>query len=154
MAPPAARLLRQLCSEDQWPAQCSFRCALAGCLQNHDLPAVSFIKPLGSNNEHPGYADLLQGQQHVADIVEAVRTSPYWGHTLIIVTYDEHGGRWDHISPPTNNGVWGDGSRVPAIVIGQFAKTHFVDHTQHDKRASDWLRLVRMTSTLHRSTAA
>jgi phospholipase C len=56
----------------------------------------------------------------VADIVEAVRTS------------DEHGGRWDHVSPPTNNGVWGDGSRVPAIVIGQFAKIHFVDHTQHD----------------------
>jgi len=101
-------------------------------LKNHDLPAVSFIKPLGPNNEHPGYADLLQGQQHVADIVEAVRTSPYWGHTLIVVTYDEHGGRWDHVSPPTNNGIWGDGSRVPGIVIGPLAQDHFVDHTQHD----------------------
>ena len=101
-------------------------------LQNNSLPAVSFIKPLGPNNEHPGYADLQQGQQHVADIVSAVRNSPYWGHTLIVVTYDEHGGRWDHVSPPTSNGIWGDGSRVPAIVIGPFAKTHFVDHTQHD----------------------
>jgi acid phosphatase len=94
-------------------------------LQNHDLPAVSFIKPLGPNNEHPGYADLLQGQQHVADIVN-------WDESVIIVTYDEHGGRWDHIAPPTNNGVWGDGSRVPAIVIGPFAKRGFVDHSQHD----------------------
>jgi phospholipase C len=101
-------------------------------LQNNTLPAVSFIKPLGPNNEHPGYADLQQGQQHVADIVSAVRNSAYWGHTLIVVTYDEHGGRWDHVSPPTSNGIWGDGSRVPAIVIGPFAKTHFVDHTQHD----------------------
>ena len=101
-------------------------------LKNHDLPAVSFIKPLGPDNEHPGYADLLQGQQHVADIVEAVRQSPYWGHTLIVVTYDEHGGRWDHVSPPANNGIWGDGSRVPGLVLGPLAKEHFVDHTEHD----------------------
>jgi phospholipase C len=101
-------------------------------VQNHTLPRVSFIKPLGPNNEHPGYADLLQGQQHVADIVSAVQNSRYWENTLIIVTYDEHGGRWDHVSPPTNNGIWGDGARVPGIVIGRFAKRHFVDHKEHD----------------------
>jgi len=101
-------------------------------LQNNSLPAVSFIKPLGPDNEHPGYTDLQRGQQHVADIVNAVRNSSYWGHSLIVVTYDEHGGRWDHVAPPTSNGMWGDGSRVPAIVIGPFAKSHFVDHTQHD----------------------
>ena len=101
-------------------------------LQNGDLPAVSFIKPLGPNNEHPGYADLLQGQQHVADIVSAVQNSDYWDQTLIVVTYDEHGGRWDHVSPPTRNGIWGDGARVPAIVIGPFAKSHFIDHNEHD----------------------
>jgi acid phosphatase len=101
-------------------------------LENHSLPAVSFIKPLGPDNEHPGYASLLQGQQHVADIVKAVRDSGYWNSTLIIVTYDEHGGRWDHVAPPNNNGVWGDGARVPGLIIGKFAKRHYVDHTQHD----------------------
>jgi phospholipase C len=101
-------------------------------LENERLPSVVFIKPLGPNNEHPGYADLLQGQQHVADLVNAVKHSDYWEDSLIIVTYDEHGGRWDHVTPPTSNGVWGDGSRVPAIVIGPFAKRGFVDHTQHD----------------------
>ena len=101
-------------------------------LTNHSLPSVVFIKPLGPNNEHPGYASLLQGQQHVADIVKAVKNSGYWEQSLIIVTYDEHGGRWDHVTPPASNGVWGDGSRVPAIVIGPFAKTGFVDHAQHD----------------------
>jgi phospholipase C len=49
------------------------------------LPAVTFIKPLGPDNEHPGYAGLLQGQQHVADLVSAVKDSDYWGNTLIIV---------------------------------------------------------------------
>ncbi|HEY4049969.1 MAG TPA: acid phosphatase [Acidobacteriaceae bacterium] len=103
-----------------------------GDLQNNTLPAVSFIKPLGPNNEHPGYTDLLTGQQHVADLVNAVKQSDYWDQTLIIVTYDEHGGRWDHVPPPTRNGVWGDGSRVPAIVIGPFAKQGYIDHKEHD----------------------
>jgi len=100
-------------------------------LKHERLPAVSFIKALGPDNEHPGYAGLLQGQQHVADLVSAVQHSDYWEDSLIVVTYDEHGGRWDHVTPPVN-GIWGDGTRVPAIVIGPLAKRHFVDHTQYD----------------------
>jgi phospholipase C len=101
-------------------------------LANGRLPAVSFIKPLGPDNEHPGYANLIQGQQHVADIVHAVQNSPDWAHTAVIVTYDENGGFWDHVSPPTANGIWGEGTRVPALVISPYSKPGFVDHTQHD----------------------
>jgi acid phosphatase len=101
-------------------------------LQSRGLPSVVFIKALGPDNEHPGYAGLLQGQQHVADLVTAVKKSEYWEDALIIVTYDEHGGRWDHVTPPNSNGIWGDGSRVPAILIGPHAKRSFVDHTQYD----------------------
>jgi phospholipase C len=61
-----------------------------------------------------------------------VKQSGYWDQTLIVVTYDEHGGRWDHVPPPLNNGVWGDGARVPAVVIGPFAKRGFIDHEEHD----------------------
>jgi phospholipase C len=100
-------------------------------LKKERLPSVVFIKALGPDNEHPGYAGLLQGQQHVADLVNAVKHSDYWEDTLIVVTYDEHGGRWDHVSPPVT-GIWGDGSRVPAIIIGPLAKSHYVDHTQYD----------------------
>jgi len=100
-------------------------------LKNERLPKVSFIKALGPDNEHPGYAGLLQGQEHVADLVTAVKNSDYWEDTLIIVTYDEHGGRWDHVSPPVTS-IWGDGERVPAILIGPLAKRGFVDHTQYD----------------------
>ena len=100
-------------------------------LKTEHLPAVAFIKALGPDNEHPGYAGLLQGQQHVADLVSAVKDSDYWEDTLIIVTYDEHGGRWDHVTPPVT-GIWGDGTRVPAIIIGPLAKRRFVDHTQYN----------------------
>jgi len=100
-------------------------------LHNNVLPAVSFIKPIGENNEHPGYASLLAGQQHVAALVQAVQSSPYWKNTAIIITYDENGGRWDHVSPPAID-RWGPGTRVPFIVVSPWAKHGYVDHTQYE----------------------
>jgi phospholipase C len=100
-------------------------------LANGTLPAVSFIKPLGPDNEHPGYASLLRGQQHVADLVHAIQNSPDWAQTAVLITYDENGGRWDHVSPPSRD-EWGDGVRVPAIIISPYAKQGYVDHEQHD----------------------
>ena len=101
-------------------------------IHNNQLPAVSFIKPLGPDNEHPGYASLVQGQQHVASLIQAVQNSPYWKNTAIIITYDENGGRWDHVSPPAPADRWGVGTRVPAIVISPWAKHGYVDHTQYE----------------------
>jgi phospholipase C len=95
------------------------------------IPSVSFIKPLGRFNEHPGYATLMEGQQHVVQLIEAVRRSRYWPSSAIIVTYDENGGFWDHVPPPRFD-RWGPGSRVPAIVISPYAKRGFVDHTPYD----------------------
>jgi phospholipase C len=95
------------------------------------LPAVSFVKPIGELNEHPGYAVIVDGEQHVIDLINAVRNGPNWGDTAIIVTYDEHGGFWDHVAPPTTD-RWGPGSRVPAMVISPFAKKGYVDSTVYD----------------------
>jgi phospholipase C len=100
-------------------------------LTNGTLPSVSFIKPLGPDNEHPGYANELRGQQHVADLVSAVKASQYWQDCAIIVTYDENGGRWDHVPPPAID-KWGPGTRVPGIIISPLAKRHFVDSTQYE----------------------
>ncbi len=103
-----------------------------GDIANNTLPSVSFVKFLGPDNEHPGYASLAQGQQHVADLVAAVQANPaLWAHTAIIITYDEHGGRWDHVTPPVRD-LWGPGVRVPAIVISPYAKQGVVDHRQRD----------------------
>ncbi len=100
-------------------------------LKSNSLPAVVFVKALGTDNEHPSSSTPMRGQQHAADLVKAVQDSPYWKDTLIIYTYDENGGRWDHVAPPKGD-RWGPGTRVPTIFISPFAKKGFVDHTQYE----------------------
>ncbi len=100
-------------------------------LSSNTLPAVSFIKAIGEENEHPGYADLASGQQYTANLVAAVQNSPYWKDTAIIITYDENGGRWDHVAVPKVD-RWGPGTRVPTIIISPYARRGFVDHTRYD----------------------
>ena len=95
------------------------------------LPAVTFYKPQGNLNEHPGYTDELSGDQHIADVIAHLEKSPQWGNMLVVVTYDENGGFWDHVAPPKAD-RWGPGNRVPAIIISPFAKMGTVDHSQYD----------------------
>jgi acid phosphatase len=95
------------------------------------LPQVAFYKPQGNLNEHPGYAEILSGDRHIADVIAHLESSPQWPHMVVIVTYDENGGFWDHVAPPKGD-RWGPGSRIPAIIISPFAKRHYVDHTQYD----------------------
>ena len=96
------------------------------------LPAVSFVKPLGSLNEHPAYSTVVAAEQHAVDLVTAVMNGPQWKDTAIIVTYDENGGFWDHVAPPVAPDGWGPGVRVPTIVISPYARKGFVDHTVYD----------------------
>ena len=95
------------------------------------LPAVTFYKPQGNLNEHSGYAAVLAGDQHIADVIAHLEKSPQWGHMLVIVTYDENGGIWDHVTPPKAD-RWGPGSRIPTLIVSPYAKRGFVDHTQYD----------------------
>jgi phospholipase C len=95
------------------------------------LPAVVFWKPVGEENEHPGYANISSGDAHTAEMIERIRKSPVWKSTVIVVTYDENGGMWDHVAPPKVD-KWGPGSRVPTVVVSPFARRHYVDHTLYD----------------------
>jgi len=95
------------------------------------LPAVSFIKPLGANNEHPGYSTVIAGETHALELINAVLNGPNGKDAVIILTYDENGGFWDHVAPPVID-KWGPGSRIPAIIISPFAKKGYVDHTQYE----------------------
>ena len=95
------------------------------------LPSVSFVKPSGLENEHPGYTDLLTGEKHVLDLINAVRNGPNWKDAAIIVTYDENGGFWDHVAPPVRD-KWGPGTRVPTLIISPYAKRGFVDKTPYE----------------------
>jgi len=96
------------------------------------LPAVSFVKPIGLENEHPGYTDVVTGEKHVKSLIDEVRNGPNWKDCVIIVTYDENGGFWDHVSPPVVDKKWGPGTRIPGIIISPFAKKGFVDHMQYE----------------------
>ncbi len=67
----------------------------------------------------------------MADLVNKIQNSSAWKDTAIIITYDENGGRWDHVAPPVIDG-FGPGTRVPMIIISPYAKRGFVDHTQYE----------------------
>jgi acid phosphatase len=103
------------------------------------LKQVSFIKPLGEDNEHPGYASEDEGGKRLVELIDAVVTGPNGHDTLIIVTYDEFGGFWDHVPPPPHNDdelapydAWGPGTRVPALLVSKRFQRSGVDHAAHD----------------------
>jgi acid phosphatase len=95
------------------------------------LPAVVFYKPQGNLNQHAGYASVAEGDAHIAGLVEKLRSGPQWSHMVIVITYDEYGGAWDHVAPPQGD-LLGPGARIPALVISPFAKKGTVDHTPYD----------------------
>jgi phospholipase C len=104
-----------------------------------NLPSVSFVKPVGQENEHPGYASEPNGSDHLVSLLEMIRTSACAKDTMVVVAYDEFGGQWDHVSPPGQGGTpgvhdeWGPGTRIPALVIAPGLRGNFaVDHTQYD----------------------
>jgi acid phosphatase len=103
------------------------------------LKRVSFVKPIGEENEHPGYTGEDQGSDHLVSLLQAIEGSKCAKDTMVIVTYDEFGGQWDHVPPPGLGGTpgpsdqWGPGTRIPTLVIAPFLKESFVvDHTQYD----------------------
>ena len=65
-----------------------------------NLKAVSFVKPVGAENEHPGYASESAGSSHLVELLEAIEESDCRKDTLVVVAYDEFGGTWDHVPPP------------------------------------------------------
>ncbi|MGE5129117.1 MAG: acid phosphatase [Sphingomonadaceae bacterium] len=99
------------------------------------LPQVAFFKPAGRYTEHPSYTDLMSGDEHIDMLLHKLVKSPQWRHMAIIVTYDENGGFWDHVPPPSGPGWgdrWGPGTRIPAIIVSPYARRGYVDKTPYD----------------------
>jgi phospholipase C len=112
------------------------------------LPHVAFVDPrlMGedtgtTNDDHP-FGDIRAGDSFLNDIYQAVTTSPAWSSTVLVVSFDEWGGFFDHVPPPAapippSDRAAGNldglrGFRVPAIVISPFARRQFVSHTLYD----------------------
>jgi acid phosphatase len=115
------------------------RAALIDDALKGTLPAVVFYKPVGLLNQHPGYSSLVVGDGEIAHVVDVLQHSPQWPHMLILVTYDEFGGQFDHVAPPKGD-LMGPGTRIPAVIISPFARTGYVDHTQYD--TASFMRFV------------
>lgn len=98
--------------------------------KNGTLPQVSWIEKTTPWDEHPP-ADIHTGQSMMESIFTAVREGPQWDSTVVLHTYDEGGGFFDH-RPPKEVDAFGSGIRVPMIVISPLAKKDHVDLTYSD----------------------
>jgi phospholipase C len=94
------------------------------------LPHVSWVIPQYRYSEHPP-TSVCAGERWTTKLVNQIMRSPEWSTTLIVLTYDEPGGFYDHASVPTLDHL-GYGPRVPMLVISPFAKPGFIDHHTYD----------------------
>ena len=104
-------------------------------IEKGTLPAVSFYKPVGMQTQHPSYTDVQSGDSHIDSVLHKLKASAQWKNMLVVVTYDENGGYWDHVPPPTGPGfsdAFGPGTRVPALLIGPSVKKGFIDSNVYD----------------------
>ena len=104
--------------------------------KNGTLPSLSIIDPdFLTNDDHPSH-NIQLGQALIATLVSAVMQSPQWSKTLFVITYDEHGGFYDHVAPPKLADDLADftqaGFRVPTLLIGPTVRQGFVDSTVYD----------------------
>jgi phospholipase C len=98
---------------------------------NNSLPAVSYLKP-GDDDGHPGYSTLAAFENFLSHTVAEIQNQPkLWKSTAIFVTMDEGGGYYDS-GPVQPVSYFGDGTRVPLLVVSPYTKAGHVDHSYAD----------------------
>jgi phospholipase C len=103
------------------------------------LDSVSFVKPIGLENEHPGYMSEGRGSDHLVQLLQSLQNSKCASDTMVVRHLRRVRRQWDHVSPPGQGGApgphdkWGPGTRIPALIIApQTESTFAADHTQYD----------------------
>ncbi len=119
-------------------------------ISNGTLPAVSFVKPSGYVDGHPSSSKLDLFELFTKKIVDMVQASPYWQSTAIFITFDEGGGYYDsgYIQPLD---FFGDGTRIPLLIVSPYSTggivTHgYGDHVSIDKFIERNWRIGTITS--------
>ena len=97
----------------------------------------------GGSSQHPSDS-LAAGEAMIADVYNTISSSPIWECSMLIITYDEHGGFYDHVVPPPGPSPDGEighkhhfdfrqlGARVPAVVVSPWIPAHTIDHRRYD----------------------
>jgi phospholipase C len=97
-------------------------------VQSGRLPRVSWLMPPVEVSDHPGYDGLCVGENWTVRTINALMRTPEWRHMVIVLTWDDFGGFYDHVPPPHLD-LYGLGPRVPAIIISPWSRPGFIDHT-------------------------
>jgi phospholipase C len=101
-------------------------------ISNNSVPAVSFVVPKNIYSGHPGYSAPGNYELFLQDLIQKVQANPtLWANTAILITTDEGGGYFD-TGAIQNLDFFGDGPRIPLIVVSPYAKKGYVDHVYHD----------------------
>ena len=113
------------------------------------LPSVSLVDPESWQGSEENPQDIHTGEYYASLIINAVLDSPVWDRTVLVLTYDEHGGYYDHVAPPRAvrpdsirpevpaSRTYGDlysyyGFRVPTVIVSPWARRNYVSHVVHD----------------------
>jgi len=99
-------------------------------IRSGSLPSVAWIFPSPEECEHP-LTDVRIGMWYVTAVANALMKSSSWQNTVLVVTWDEYGGFFDHVAPPTRKGTM-LGPRVPALIVSPYARPGFIDRTSYD----------------------
>jgi phospholipase C len=91
-----------------------------------DLPQVSWLNPNQTVGEHPP-GSVARGQAYVTTVINSIMRSPCWSSTAVFLSWDDWGGFYDHVVPPSVDQE-GYGLRVPGLVISPYAKAGYIDH--------------------------
>ena len=98
--------------------------------KNGKLPAVSWVLPPGAENQYPTNS-ACDGENWTVAQLNALMSGPDWASTAVFIAWDDFGGFYDHVAPPTVDG-YGLGPRVPALIISPYAKPGYISHVQYD----------------------
>lgn len=125
-------------------------------VQAGKLPAVSWLVTSEEQSDHPPYS-MCAGQDWTVKQINAVMHSPYWKDTLIVLTWDDFGGFYDHVVPPRRDYL-SLGIRVPTIIISPYARRAYIDHKLLDsnsilKLIEDNFRLPALNSHDRQATS-
>ena len=96
-------------------------------VSSNTLPQVSWVIPDNEQSGHPGNSVNAGSEQFAVSVINAIESSPEWQNTVILLGWDDWGGEYDHVAPPTVDTV-GYGLRVPSIVISPYARQGYIDN--------------------------